>query len=154
MFYATKFCNFTSNLSYFMKEKNQLVNSKKLSNIIAKSMKDKKAKEVSIINLEKIKNSICDYFVICSGNSDIQLDSIAENIERKVYENTNEKPWKKEGEFNKEWLILDFVNVVAHIFLKEKRYHYNLDKLWGDGKNIIEKWKKKKEKIYLITNLS
>ena len=55
-----------------MKEKNQLVNSKKLSNIIAKSMKDKKAKEVSIINLEKIKNSICDYFVICSGNSDIQ----------------------------------------------------------------------------------
>ena len=139
MFYATKFCNFTSNLSYFMKEKNQLVNSKKLSNIIAKSMKDKKAKEVSIINLEKIKNSICDYYVICSGNSDIQLDSIAENIERKVYENTNEKPWKKEGEFNKEWLILDFVNVVAHIFLKEKRYHYNLDKLWGDGKNIIEK---------------
>ena len=139
MFYATKFCNFTSNLSYFMKEKNQLVNSKKLSNIIAKSMKDKKAKEVSIINLEKIKNSICDYFVICSGNSDIQLDSIAENIERKVYENTNEKPWKKEGEFNKEWLILDFVNVVAHIFLKEKRYHYNLDKLWGDGNNIIEK---------------
>ena len=139
MFYATKFCNFTSNLSYFMKEKNQLVNSKKLSNIIAKSMKDKKAKEVSIINLEKIKNSICDYFVICSGNSDIQLDSIAENIERKVYENTNEKPWKKEGEFNKEWLILDFVNVVAHIFIKEKRYHYNLDKLWGDGNNIIEK---------------
>ena len=122
-----------------MKEKNQLVNSKKLSNIIAKSMKDKKAKEVSIINLEKIKNSICDYFVICSGNSDIQIDSIAENIEKKVYENTNEKAWKKEGEFNKEWLILDFVNVVAHIFLKEKRYHYNLDKLWGDGKNIIEK---------------
>ena len=139
MFYATKFCNFTSNLSYFMKEKNQLVNSKKLSNIIAKSMKDKKAKEVSIINLEKIKNSICDYFVICSGNSDIQIDSIAENIEKKVYENTNEKPWKKEGEFNKEWLILDFVNVVAHIFIKEKRYHYNLDKLWGDGNNIIEK---------------
>ena len=139
MFYATKFCNFTSNLSYFMKEKNQLVNSKKLSNIIAKSMKDKKAKEVSIINLEKIKNSICDYFVICSGNSDIQIDSIAENIEKKVYENANEKPWKKEGEFNKEWLILDFVNVVAHIFLKEKRYHYNLDKLWGDGNNIIEK---------------
>ena len=139
MFYATKFCNFTSNLSYFMKEKNQLVNSKKLSNIIAKSMKDKKAKEVSIINLEKIKNSICDYFVICSGNSDIQIDSIAENIEKKVFENTNEKPWKKEGEFNKEWLILDFVNVVAHIFLKEKRYHYNLDKLWGDGNNIIEK---------------
>ena len=139
MFYATKFCNFTSNLSYFMKEKNQITNSKKLSNIIAKSMKDKKAIEVSVINLGKIKNSICDYFVICSGNSDIQIDSIAENIEKKVYENTNEKPWKKEGEFNKEWLILDFVNVVAHIFLKEKRYHYNLDKLWGDGNNIIEK---------------
>ena len=80
MFYATKFCNFTSNLSYFMKEKNQITNSKKLSNIIAKSMKDKKAIEVSVINLGKIKNSICDYFVICSGNSDIQIDSIAENI--------------------------------------------------------------------------
>ena len=66
-----------------MKEKNQLVNSKKLSNIIAKSMKDKKAKEVSIINLEKIKNSICDYFVICSGNSDIQIDSIAEILKKK-----------------------------------------------------------------------
>lgn len=139
MFYATKFCNFTSNLRYFMKEKNQIVNSKKLSDVIAKSMKDKKAIEVSIINLEKIKNSICDYFVICSGNSDIQIDSIAENIEKKVYKSLNEKPWKKEGEFNKEWLILDFVNVVAHIFLKEKRYHYNLDKLWSDGNNIIEK---------------
>jgi len=122
-----------------MKEKNLIENSKKLSDIIAKSMKDKKAKEVSVINLEKIKNSICDYFVICTGNSDIQIDSIAENVEKKVYENFNEKPWKKEGEFNKEWLILDFVNVVVHIFLKEKRYHYNLDKLWGDGNNIIEK---------------
>ena len=146
MFYATKFCNFTSNLSYFMKEKNQLVNSKKLSNIIAKSMKDKKAKEVSIINLEKIKNSICDYFVICSGNSDIQIDSIAENIEKKVYENTNEKPWKKEGKDNREWILIDFVDVVAHIFNENKRSIYNLEKLWGDGKHeIIKKINEKRK---------
>ena len=122
-----------------MKEKNQNANSKKFSDLIAKSMKDKKGKEISIINLKTIKNSICDYFVICSGNSNIQIDSIAENIEKKVFKSLKEKPWQKEGQINKEWLLLDFVNVVAHIFHKEKRYHYNLDNLWGDGNNIIKK---------------
>lgn len=139
MIYEINFSNFISNLNHFMKEKNQNSNSKKLSDLIAQSMKDKKGEEISIINLIGIKNSICDYFVICSGNSNIQLDSISENIEKKVFKSLKEKPWKKEGEINKEWLILDFVNVVAHIFHKEKRYHYNLDDLWYDESNFIEK---------------
>tara|TARA_B100001245_G_scaffold233692_2_gene217897 strand:- start:739 stop:1155 length:417 start_codon:yes stop_codon:yes gene_type:complete len=136
MIYEINFCNFKTNLYDLMEEKNHNSNSKELSDIIAISMKSKKAKEVSIIDLKNIQNSVCDYFVICSGNSSIQIEAIAENIEKSVYKNFKEKPWQKEGENNKEWLLLDFVNVVAHIFNMEKRYHYNLENLWGDGNNI------------------
>ena len=118
---------------------NQKVDSSRLSSYIADCMENKKAEEIRIIDLKKIKNSVTDYFVLATGNSNTHVDSIADGIEAYVYKKYKERPWKKEGKDNSEWVLIDFVNVVAHIFHKEKRYHYNLDNLWGDGNNIIKK---------------
>ena len=105
-------------------------------------MENKKAEDIRIINLKKIKNSVTDYFVLATGNSNTHVDSIADGIEADVYKKYKERPWKKEGKVNSEWVLIDFVNVVAHVFDEEKRNLYNLETLWGDG--IIKDFKSKK----------
>tara|TARA_B100000925_G_scaffold78454_1_gene55454 strand:+ start:1339 stop:1653 length:315 start_codon:yes stop_codon:yes gene_type:complete len=96
-------------------------------------MDDKKALDIRIINLKNIKNSVTDYFVLATGNSNVHIDAIAEGIQDDVYKKYNERPWKKEGIENREWILIDFVNVVAHVFDESKRNLYNLENLWGDG---------------------
>ena len=120
----------------------QKINSDKLSSFIAKCMDDKKAIDIRIINLKNIKNSITDYFVLATGNSNIHIDSIADGVQVDVYKKYKERPWKKEGLENSEWILIDFVNVVAHIFDENKRGLYNLENLWGDG--IIKEFNTKK----------
>ena len=121
---------------------NQKVDSSSLSSYIADCMENKKAEEIRIIDLKKIKNSVTDYFVLATGNSNTHVDSIADGIEVDVYKKYKERPWKKEGKDNSEWVLIDFVNVVAHVFDEEKRNLYNLETLWGDG--IIKDFKSKK----------
>ena len=121
---------------------NQKVDSSRLSSYIADCMENKKADEIRIIDLKKIKNSVTDYFVLATGNSNTHVDSIADGIEVDVYKKYKERPWKKEGKDNSEWVLIDFVNVVAHVFDEEKRNLYNLETLWGDG--IIKDFKSKK----------
>ena len=120
-------------------EKN--INSDKLSSFIAHCMDDKKALDIRIINLKNIKNSVTDYFVLATGNSNVHIDAIAEGIQDDVYKKYNERPWKKEGIENREWILIDFVNVVAHVFDESKRNLYNLENLWGDG--IIKEFNNK-----------
>ena len=78
--------------------------------------------------------AVADYFVICSGNSDTQIDAISESIEEQVQKATNQKPWKREGREQREWILIDYVDVVVHIFNKEKRKFYGLEELWGDAR--------------------
>ena len=85
------------------------------------------------MDLRKVKNAVADFFVVCSGSSDKQLDAIADSIDEQVHKDLNENPWHIEGKNNKEWMILDYTNVVAHIFRKDKRSFYALEKLWGDA---------------------
>jgi len=120
----------------------QKINSDKLSSFIANCMDDKKAIDIRIINLKNIKNSITDYFVLATGNSNIHIDAIADGVQVDVYKKYKERPWKKEGLENSEWILIDFVNVVAHIFDENKRDLYNLENLWGDG--IIKEFNTKK----------
>ena len=120
----------------------QKINSDKLSSFIANCMDDKKAIDIRIINLKNIKNSITDYFVLATGNSNIHIDAIADGVQVDVYKKYRERPWKKEGLENSEWILIDFVNVVAHIFDENKRDLYNLENLWGDG--IIKEFNTKK----------
>jgi len=118
------------------------INSDKLSKFIANCMDDKKAEDIRIINLKEINNSVTDYFVLATGNSNIHIDAIADGIQENVFKEYNERPWKKEGIENREWILIDFVNVVAHIFDEKKRNLYELEKLWGDG--IINNYNSKK----------
>lgn len=104
-----------------------------LSKLIVKGMEEKKASDIVVMDLRGIKNSFTDFFVICSGNSDTQIEAISDSIEEFTLK-LREKPWRSEGKDNKQWILIDYINVVAHVFLKEKRDFYGLEELWGDAK--------------------
>lgn len=105
-----------------------------LSQVIVKGMQEKKAIDIVVLDLRKVKNAVADFFVICSGNSARQLDAIADAIDEAVFKTLKENPWHIEGKNNKEWMLLDYITVVAHIFQRERRSYYTLEKLWGDAK--------------------
>jgi ribosome-associated protein len=113
--------------------KNKELSSKDLSELVAKGMAEKKGLDIAILDLRNVKNSITDFFVICSGNSDTQIDALASSIEDEVYKVSQTEPWQKEGKANGEWILIDYVDVVAHIFNKDRRQHYDLEELWGDA---------------------
>lgn len=104
-----------------------------LTEVIIKGMQEKKAADIVVIDLKSMKNAVSDYFVISSANSDTQLDAIARSVEEEVFKTIQQNPWQSEGRTNKEWVLLDYVDVVVHIFLKEKREFYALEELWGDA---------------------
>lgn len=116
-----------------MQEKKEPLASESLCRLVVNGMSEKKASEITVLDLRKVKNAIADYFVICSGNSDTHIDAVADSVEEEVYKECSVHPWKKEGRQNKEWVLLDYVDVVAHIFQKEKRSFYALEELWGDA---------------------
>jgi ribosome-associated protein len=116
-----------------MPKKKKGVDSEKLSDAIVKGMQEKKASDIVVMDLRKVKNAVADFFVICSGNNDRQLEAIADSIDEEVYKIMKEKPWHVEGKNNKEWLILDYINAVSHVFRKDRRDFYTLEKLWGDA---------------------
>ena len=116
-----------------MAKKRKGASAEKLSDVIVKGMQEKKATDIIVMDLRKIKNAVADFFVICSGSSDKQLDAISDSIDAEVFKTLKENPWHTEGKNNKEWMILDYTNVVAHIFRKDRRGFYALEKLWGDA---------------------
>ncbi len=116
-----------------MTKKEQAIASKKLSDVIVKGMQEKKAVDIVVMDLRNVKNAVADFFVICSGNSDKQLSAIAQSVDDEVFKTLNEDPWSKEGKHNKEWMLLDYVTVVVHIFKKDKREFFALEELWGDA---------------------
>lgn len=105
-----------------------------LSEWVVEGMLDKKALDVVVMDLRDVKHAVADYFVVCSGNSDTQIDAISDSIEEQIHKRSKQNPWKREGQQNKEWILLDYVDVVAHVFNKEKRIFYGLEELWGDAK--------------------
>jgi len=107
------------------------LNSKKVAEQIANLIFNKKGYDVKIIDLKEI-TSFADYFVICSADSDTQVKAIADEIDEKLREK-GIKYWHKEGMAALSWVLLDYVDVVVHIFKKESREFYNIEKLWGDA---------------------
>ncbi len=116
-----------------MAKKRKGVNSEILSETIVKGMQEKKASDIVVMDLRKVKNAVADFFVICSGNSDKQLDAIADSVDQEVYKALKENPWHTEGKNNKEWMLLDYIDVVVHVFRKDRREFYALERLWGDA---------------------
>jgi ribosome-associated protein len=113
---------------------NNHLTSTQLTDIIVKGMQEKKASDIAILDLRDIKNSVVDFFVICSANSDTQVDAISDSIEEQVYKDSQQLPTHREGKMNKEWILLDYADIVAHVFRKDKRGFYSLEDLWGDAK--------------------
>ena len=109
-----------------------MMDSESLSQLVIKGMVEKKASDIVLIDLRKTPNAIADYFIICSGNSDTQVEAIANSIEEET-DREDTRPWHKEGTSNMEWVLLDYVDVVAHIFSHKSRNFYAIEDLWGDA---------------------
>ena len=116
------------------KAKKAWIISNNLIDSIIKGILEKKGHEVICIDLSQVENAICDYFVICHGDSNTQVNAIAESIERETTEQLNVRPDSVEGKGNAEWVLLDYGQTVVHVFQKPFRQHYQLEELWGDGK--------------------
>ncbi len=111
---------------------------KKIANIelkdaIVNGMLEKKANDITILDLKSLQTSMADYFVICHGNSDKQVNAIADSVEDIVRKQTGEKPWHIEGAELGEWILIDYFDVVVHIFKDEKRAFYGIEELWSDA---------------------
>lgn len=106
-------------------------NSTALAKKISKLMLDKKAEEVKILDIRNL-TTVADYFVVCSASSDTQVKAIADHISKET-KKMDERPWHSEGYTNMNWILLDFVDVVAHIFITDVRKFYNLEGLWADA---------------------
>lgn len=112
------------------------IDSKTLIDNIIDSIQDIKGEDIRILDLREIENSFCEYFIICTGNSNTHVSSIAATVERKVREKIQQKPWHVEGENNAQWILMDYTHVIVHIFQKQYREFYDLESLWGDAKQI------------------
>lgn len=107
--------------------------------LVLQGIQDVKGLDITIMDLRNIENTVCDYFVICNGNSNTQVNAITSSVQKVVSKAQQEKPWHVEGTENGEWVLMDFVDIVVHIFQPGIRTYYNLEDLWGDAKiTIIE----------------
>tara|TARA_Y100000996_G_scaffold92006_1_gene64922 strand:+ start:491 stop:865 length:375 start_codon:yes stop_codon:yes gene_type:complete len=105
-----------------------------IANII-KSIEEVKGEEVILIDMKKIDNSPCDYFIICDGSSNTQVNAIVSKIKKNVSKLLSEKPLNIEGLENCKWVLIDYIDIVVHVFQKEIRQYYNIENLWGDAKH-------------------
>ena len=116
-----------------MQKKGKTQTPVRLKDVALRSIADKKGKNVICLNMTKITNSMCDYFVICEGDSSVQVGAIAKAVEQGIFEATGEHVYHSEGLANAEWVLLDYVDIVVHIFQPEIRKFYNLESLWADA---------------------
>jgi ribosome-associated protein len=123
----------------------KLINNNKLLDTIYEALFRKKANDVVLIDLSGLENAITNYFIICDADSNIQVRAIADSVEELVFANHAKKAWHKEGYENCIWILLDYEDIIVHIFQKPIRNYYRLEELWADGiiLNIEDKLKLK-----------
>ena len=102
--------------------------------LILQGIEDVKGHDIILLDLRVIENTVCDYFIICNGTSNTQVNAIVGSIQKTVSKAIQDKPWHIEGQDNAEWVLMDYVNVVVHVFQKHIRDFYDIEGLWGDAK--------------------
>ena len=102
-----------------------------IENIVI-GISDVKGQDIEMIDLRKVENRVCDFYIICSGGSNTHVSAILESVKKKVSKFLREQPSHTEGEQNAEWILLDYINVVVHIFQNHVRDFYRIEELWGD----------------------
>lgn len=103
---------------------------------IVRGIEDVKGQDIEILDLRDIENTVCDYFIICNGTSNTQVNAIVGSVQKSVSKALKEKPWHVEGSDNAEWILMDYVHVVVHVFQKHIREFYDIEGLWGDAKSV------------------
>ncbi len=111
------------------------MSSEEISKFVVQGMQEKKALDIVLMDLRSIEHAMADFFVVCTGNSDTQLDAICDSIEETVHIHTNINPWHLEGKQNKEWILLDYIDVIVHVFRNDKRSFYAIEDLWADAQS-------------------
>ncbi len=101
---------------------------------IIKGIEEVKGNDIDILDLRDIDTSVCEYFIICNGSSNTQVNAIVNSIQKIVSKELKDKPWHVEGTDNGEWVLMYYVNIVVHVFQKHIREYYNIEGLWGDAK--------------------
>ncbi|MDT0642460.1 ribosome silencing factor [Zunongwangia sp. F363] len=109
-------------------------NSDQLIAQIIKGIEEVKGNDIDILDLREIENTVCDYFIICNGSSNTQVNAIVNSVQKSVSKALKDKPWHIEGSENAEWVLMDYVNVVVHVFQRHIREFYDIESLWGDAK--------------------
>lgn len=116
-----------------MKKTSRKAESERLVEEVINGLREKKGKEIVSLDLRKINSSVTDFFVICSGDSNTHVNALAGSVEEHVRKTLKDKPWHMEGTNNAEWVLIDYVNVVVHVFQRSTREHYNIEGLWADA---------------------
>lgn len=109
-------------------------NADQLITNIFEGIDNMKGSDVTLLDLRELENTVCDYFIICNGTSNTQVKAIVNSVQKTVSKAIKDKPWHVEGLENAEWVLMDYVNVVVHIFQKHIREYYDIEGLWGDAK--------------------
>ncbi|MAQ76055.1 MAG: ribosome silencing factor [Aquimarina sp.] len=104
---------------------------------ILKGIEEVKGQDINVLDLRDIENTVCSYFVICNGTSNTQVNAIVNSVQKTVSKSLKDKPWHVEGSENAEWVLIDYVDVVVHVFQKHIREFYDIEGLWGDAKTTI-----------------
>ena len=105
-----------------------------LISYIIHGIEEVKGLDINLLDLREIENTVCDYFIICNGTSNTHVNAIVSSVQKTVSKAIKDKPWHVEGSENAEWVLMDYVNVVVHVFQKQAREFYDIEGLWGDAK--------------------
>ena len=121
-----------------MRVRHQTDNTEEIVAAVLEAMEAVKGKDIVTLDLREITAAVTDYFVICHAPSKTQVDALADKVEEVVFEKAHVKPYHVEGRENSEWILIDFVDVVVHVFQESKREFYKLEELWADAERIVK----------------
>ena len=121
-----------------VKKVSRLTRSSKILKVIIEAIQDKKGEHIVSLDLRKIPEAVADFFIICEASSTVQVRAIAEWVEESVKKQCGEPPYKHEGHGASQWVLIDYVNVVVHVFQTETRKFYRLEEMWSDGVSEVE----------------
>lgn len=121
-----------------VKKVSRLTRSSKILKVIIEAIQDKKGEHIVSLDLRKIPEAVADFFIVCEASSTVQVRAIAEWVEESVKKQCGEPPYKHEGHGASQWVLIDYVNVVVHVFQSETRKFYRLEEMWSDGVSEVE----------------
>ena len=110
-----------------------------LSEVAVHGIQEKKGNDIVRLDLRELNSSVSDYFIVCNADSSTQVKAIADSVEDEIFKQMKVNVWHKEGQENAEWIVLDYFDIVVHIFKTDKREFFGIEDLWGDAETTTYK---------------